>query len=348
MPYLIIRFFDRYKFDWQYYFITWYAKVSDKGILSFLGVQSSSRDSITKKEPQCVTLLRSKISVHGWMSLSHQSSSQSGRYTKTLSQLISADRLLLLCLSLRISLLLTENWLTLRLNKKLVNAFQFEVKVKPSALETTVSTPLKGVKNIIAVTSAKGGWVNQRLQLTLRWLCLNLVQKSVCWMCGHLRPIGSYDARQLCEARSANNKGWCQSKHTAFTHSIGYLVSKDDAAIWRGPMAAKALGQLVNETVWPELDYSGYRYATGHRWYPVNSIPANPSNRCAVVVTTPQDLALADARKGVAMFDKVSVPVAGLAETLSHHHICSHCGEKEHIFGAGGAEAMSEEFYLDI
>ncbi len=155
--------------------------------------------------------------------------------------------------------------------------------------------------------------------------------------------LGQLDARPQVQ----NNK-WMMpiEAHGIFTHSIGYLVSKDDAAIWRGPMAAKALGQLVNETVWPELDYlvidmppgTGDIQLTLSQQIPVTG---------AVVVTTPQDLALADARKGVAMFDKVNVPVAGLVENMSYH-ICSHCGEKEHIFGAGGAEKMSQEYGLDL
>ncbi|MCY9828317.1 iron-sulfur cluster carrier protein ApbC [Vibrio chagasii] len=241
-----------------------------------------------------------------------------------------------------------DNWINAQIEQELVSAFQFEVKVKPSALETTVSTPLKGVKNIIAVTSAKGGVgksttsVNLALALSKSGSKVGLLDADIY---GPSVPmmLGQLDAKPEVQ----NNK-WMMpiEAHGIFTHSIGYLVSKDDAAIWRGPMAAKALGQLVNETVWPELDYlvidmppgTGDIQLTLSQQIPVTG---------AVVVTTPQDLALADARKGVAMFDKVSVPVAGLVENMSYH-ICSHCGEKEHIFGAGGAEAMSEEFYLDI
>ncbi|MCL4165710.1 UNVERIFIED_CONTAM: hypothetical protein GTU68_025671, partial [Idotea baltica] len=230
-----------------------------------------------------------------------------------------------------------EQWIHSQIEQQLVSTFQFEVKVKPSALETTVATPLKGVKNIIAVTSAKGGVgksttsVNLALALSKSGSKVGLLDADIY---GPSVPmmLGQLDAKPEVQ----NNK-WMMpiEAHGIFTHSIGYLVSKDDAAIWRGPMAAKALGQLVNETVWPDLDYlvidmppgTGDIQLTLSQQIPVTG---------AVVVTTPQDLALADARKGVAMFDKVSVPVAGLVENMSYH-ICSHCGE-----------AMSEEFFLDI
>jgi ATP-binding protein involved in chromosome partitioning len=134
--------------------------------------------------------------------------------------------------------------------------------------------------------------------------------------------------------------------HGIYTHSIGYLVSKDEAAIWRGPMAAKALAQLLNETEWPELDYLVIDMPPGTGDIQLTLAQQVPVTG-AVIVTTPQDLALADARKGAAMFNKVEVPVVGLVENMSYH-ICSNCGEKEHIFGAGGAEKMSGEYGLDL
>jgi ATP-binding protein involved in chromosome partitioning len=111
-------------------------------------------------------------------------------------------------------------------------------------------------------------------------------------------------------------------------------------------MASKALAQLVNETEWPELDYliidmppgTGDIQLTLSQQIPVTG---------AVIVTTPQDLALADARKGAAMFNKVNVPVIGLIENMSYH-ICSHCGAQEHIFGSGGAQSLSREYGLSL
>ncbi|NOH95381.1 iron-sulfur cluster carrier protein ApbC [Vibrio sp. 99-70-13A1] len=241
-----------------------------------------------------------------------------------------------------------ETWIKAQIKNQQVANFQFKIQVKPSALETTVPTALKGVKNVIAVTSAKGGVgksttsVNLALALSKSGAKVGLLDADVY---GPSVPmmLGKIDAKP--EVRE--NKWMVPiESHGIFTHSIGYLVSQDEAAIWRGPMASKALAQLVNETLWPDLDYlvidmppgTGDIQLTLSQQIPVTG---------AVVVTTPQDLALADARKGVAMFEKVDVPVIGIVENMSYH-ICSSCGEKEHIFGQGGGEAMSKEYGLDI
>ena len=241
-----------------------------------------------------------------------------------------------------------ETWIKAQIKNQQVANFQFQIQVKPSALETTVPAALKGVKNVIAVTSAKGGVgksttsVNLALALSKSGAKVGLLDADVY---GPSVPmmLGKIDAKP--EVRE--NKWMIPiESHGIFTHSIGYLVSQDEAAIWRGPMASKALAQLVNETLWPDLDYlvidmppgTGDIQLTLSQQIPVTG---------AVVVTTPQDLALADARKGVAMFEKVDVPVIGIVENMSYH-ICSSCGEKEHIFGQGGGEAMSKEYGLDI
>lgn len=229
-----------------------------------------------------------------------------------------------------------------------VGQFDYSIHIAPKPLETHVAHDIKGVKNVIAVTSAKGGVgksttsVNLALALAESGAKVGLLDADIYGPSVPLM-IGQPDARP--EVR--DNK-WMQpiSAHGIHTHSIGYLVSKDEAAIWRGPMAAKALSQLLNETEWPELDYlvidmppgTGDIQLTLSQQVPVTG---------AVIVTTPQDLALADARKGAAMFNKVDVPVVGVVENMSYH-ICSHCGEKEHIFGAGGAEQMAAEYGLDL
>ncbi|NOH79339.1 iron-sulfur cluster carrier protein ApbC [Vibrio sp. RE86] len=229
-----------------------------------------------------------------------------------------------------------------------VGQFDYAIHIAPKPLETHVAHDIKGVKNVIAVTSAKGGVgksttsVNLALALAESGAKVGLLDADIYGPSVPLM-IGQPDARP--EVR--DNK-WMQpiSAHGIHTHSIGYLVSKDEAAIWRGPMAAKALSQLLNETEWPELDYlvidmppgTGDIQLTLSQQVPVTG---------AVIVTTPQDLALADARKGAAMFNKVDVPVVGVVENMSYH-ICSHCGEKEHIFGAGGAEQMAAEYGLDL
>lgn len=241
-----------------------------------------------------------------------------------------------------------SDWIAAQQKNGDIQPFDYTISVTPKPLETHVAHEIKGVKNVIAVTSAKGGVgksttsVNLALALAQSGAKVGLLDADIYGPSVPLM-IGQTEARP--EVR--DNK-WMQpiKAHGIYTHSIGYLVSKDEAAIWRGPMAAKALAQLLNETEWPELDYlvidmppgTGDIQLTLSQQVPVTG---------AVIVTTPQDLALADARKGAAMFGKVDVPVVGVVENMSYH-ICSHCGEKEHIFGAGGAEQMANEYGLDL
>ncbi|MEZ9231948.1 iron-sulfur cluster carrier protein ApbC [Vibrio amylolyticus] len=241
-----------------------------------------------------------------------------------------------------------DAWMQSAQQTQQVAAFQYSIAIKAKSLQTQVSHPIKGVKNVIAVTSAKGGVgksttsVNLALAIAKSGAKVGLLDADVY---GPSVPMmmGTEDA----QPQVRDNK-WMQpiEAHGIYTHSIGYLVDKSEAAIWRGPMASKALAQLVNETEWPDLDYlvidmppgTGDIQLTLSQQIPVTG---------AVIVTTPQDLALADARKGAAMFNKVNVPVIGLIENMSYH-ICSHCGEKEHIFGSGGAQSMSIEYGLSL
>jgi ATP-binding protein involved in chromosome partitioning len=128
--------------------------------------------------------------------------------------------------------------------------------------------------------------------------------------------------------------------------SIGFLVDEETPMIWRGPMVTQALQQLLNDTNWDDLDYlvvdlppgTGDTQLTLAQQVPVSG---------AVIVTTPQDIALLDARKGLKMFEKVEVPVLGIVENMSIH-ICSECGHEEHIFGAGGGQRMAEQHDVDF
>ncbi|WP_414931365.1 iron-sulfur cluster carrier protein ApbC [Vibrio europaeus] len=241
-----------------------------------------------------------------------------------------------------------SDWIEASQNKGEVASFSYNIVVAPKSLETHVSATVKGVKNVIAVTSAKGGVgksttsVNLALALSKSGAKVGLLDADIY---GPSVPLMLGQTNAQPEVR--DNK-WMQpiTAHGIFTHSIGYLVSKDEAAIWRGPMAAKALAQLLNETEWPELDYLVIDMPPGTGDIQLTLAQQVPVTG-AVIVTTPQDLALADARKGAAMFNKVDVPVVGLVENMSYH-ICSHCGEKEHIFGAGGAEKMANEYGLDL
>jgi ATP-binding protein involved in chromosome partitioning len=130
--------------------------------------------------------------------------------------------------------------------------------------------------------------------------------------------------------------------HGVSAMSIGFLVDAEQPMVWRGPMVTSALTQLLSETEWGELDYLVVDMPPG-----TGDIQLTLAQRVpvagALIVTTPQDIALADARKGLKMFEKVSVPVLGIVENMSVH-VCSSCGHTEHIFGAGGGERMAREY----
>lgn len=219
-----------------------------------------------------------------------------------------------------------------------------QVSVCTAAMETHVPSTLKNVKNIIAVTSAKGGVgksttaVNLALALKAQGAAVGLLDAdiygpSVPMMIGKegQRPAVRDDKYMIpIEAYGIH------------TNSIGYLVDKGEAAVWRGPMASKALGQLLNETDWPALDYLVIDMPPGTGDVQLTLSQDIPVTG-AIIVTTPQDLALADARKGLSMFERVQVPVLGIVENMSYH-TCSHCGEKEYLFGCNGAEKMAQEF----
>jgi ATP-binding protein involved in chromosome partitioning len=126
--------------------------------------------------------------------------------------------------------------------------------------------------------------------------------------------------------------------------SIGFMIDEETPMIWRGPMVSQALDQLLNETLWDDLDYLIVDLPPG-----TGDIQLSLSQRVpvagAIIVTTPQDIALLDARKAFKMFEKVEVPILGVVENMSTH-ICSQCGFEEHIFGEGGGARMAEEYDL--
>lgn len=207
---------------------------------------------------------------------------------------------------------------------------------------------VKGVKNIIAVTSGKGGVgkstvsVNLALALQAQGTKVGILDADIY---GPSIPhmLGAADQRPT----SPDNQHISPIKALGLdSNSIGYLMSDDNATIWRGPMASSALSQLLNETLWNELDYlvidmppgTGDIQLTLSQQIPVTG---------AVVVTTPQDIALLDAVKGIAMFERVSVPVLGIVENMSMH-ICSNCGHHEPIFGTGGAEKMARKYNVQV
>lgn len=201
---------------------------------------------------------------------------------------------------------------------------------------------INGVKNIIAVSSGKGGVgksstaVNLALALAAEGAKVGILDAdiygpSIPTMLGaeNQRPT-SPDGTHMAPIMS----------HGLATNSIGYLVTDDNAMVWRGPMASKALMQMLQETLWPDLDYLVLDMPPGTGDIQL-TLAQNIPVTGAVVVTTPQDIALIDAKKGIVMFEKVEVPVLGIVENMSVH-ICSNCGHHEPIFGTGGAEKLAE------
>ncbi len=221
-----------------------------------------------------------------------------------------------------------------------------DMKVVP--LKATDKAPIKGVKNIIVVSSAKGGVgksttaVNLALGLQAQGAKVGLLDADIY---GPSLPL----MLGKLTARPASLDGKIMEPieaHGLLTNSIGYLVPDENAMVWRGPMASKAFAQLVMETNWQDVDYLVIDMPPGTGDIQLSLAQQFPITG-AIVVTTPQDLALADAVKGVAMFDKVEVPVLGIVENMSYH-ICNKCGHQEAIFGQGGAEKMAEKFELAI
>ncbi|WP_080962067.1 iron-sulfur cluster carrier protein ApbC [Chromobacterium subtsugae] len=206
---------------------------------------------------------------------------------------------------------------------------------------------LPGVKNIIAVASGKGGVgksttaANLALALSAEGARVGLLDADIY---GPSQPLMMGLQGQRPE--SADGKLRPLIGHGIQTMSIGYLVDADQAMVWRGPMVSQALQQLLNDTRWDDLDYLVIDMPPG-----TGDIQLTLSQKVpvtgALIVTTPQDIALLDARKGVTMFQKVNVPILGLVENMAIH-ICSNCGHAEHIFGEGGAARMAADFGVEL
>lgn len=207
---------------------------------------------------------------------------------------------------------------------------------------------LKGVKNIIAVASGKGGVgksttsVNLALALAAEGAKVGILDADI-YGPSQPRMLGSGETQP--ESKDGKTMEPVIS-HGIQSMSIGYLVDEDSAMIWRGPMVTQALQQLLNETNWHELDYLVIDLPPGTGDIQLTLSQKVPVSG-ALIVTTPQDIALLDARKAYKMFEKVSVPVLGVIENMSTH-ICSKCGHEEHIFGEGGGQRMAEQYEVDF
>lgn len=208
--------------------------------------------------------------------------------------------------------------------------------------------PLPNVRNIIAVASGKGGVgksttaVNLALSLAGEGASVGILDADI---------YGPSIPLMLGVADETPSSDDGQSLNPLFAHglqvmSIGFLIESDQPMVWRGPMVTQALNQMLQHTGWSDLDYlvvdmppgTGDIQLTLSQQVPVSG---------AVIVTTPQDIALLDARKGLQMFRKVAIPVLGVIENMSTH-ICTNCGHEEPLFGSGGGEQMAAEYDVEL
>jgi ATP-binding protein involved in chromosome partitioning len=206
--------------------------------------------------------------------------------------------------------------------------------------------PLDGVKNMIAVASGKGGVgkstvaVNLALALSSEGANVGILDADI-YGPSQPRMLG---VNSKPESKDGKSMEPLHSYHLQ-AMSIGFLIEEETPMIWRGPMVTQALEQLLKDTNWNDLDYliidlppgTGDTQLTLAQRVPVSG---------AVIVTTPQDIALLDARKAYKMFEKVEIPILGVVENMSTH-VCSNCGHEEHIFGAGGGQKMADDYGVD-
>ncbi|MCD2511360.1 iron-sulfur cluster carrier protein ApbC [Comamonas endophytica] len=205
---------------------------------------------------------------------------------------------------------------------------------------------LPQVKNIIAISSGKGGVgksttaANLALALAAEGARVGLLDADIYgpsqpMMMGLTGKPESTDGKTMEPLQN----------HGVQVMSIGFLVNQDEAMIWRGPMATQALEQMLRQTNWKDLDYLLVDMPPGTGDIQLTLAQRVPMTG-AIVVTTPQDIALIDARKGIKMFEKVGVPILGLVENMAAH-VCTQCGHVEHIFGAEGGRKMAGEYGID-
>ncbi|HEY5603601.1 MAG TPA: iron-sulfur cluster carrier protein ApbC [Gammaproteobacteria bacterium] len=219
-------------------------------------------------------------------------------------------------------------------------------KIETHATQKGVK-PINQVRNIIAIASGKGGVgksttaVNLAMALKAEGARVGILDADI-YGPSQPRMLGVHQKPDSKDGKSLEPL----MGHGVQSMSIGYLIDEETPMIWRGPMVTQALEQLLNDTNWVDVDYliidlppgTGDIQLTLAQKVPVSGV---------VIVTTPQDIALLDARKALKMFEKVDVHVLGIVENMSIH-ICSQCGHEEHIFGEGGGQRMSEQYDVDF
>jgi ATP-binding protein involved in chromosome partitioning len=204
-----------------------------------------------------------------------------------------------------------------------------------------------GVKNIIAVASGKGGVgksttaANLALALAAEGASVGVLDADIY---GPSQPmmLGIAGRPESKDGKSLEP----MEGHGLQAMSIGFLIDTETPMVWRGPMVTQALEQLLNETKWRDIDYLVVDLPPGTGDIQLTLAQRVPVTG-AVIVTTPQDIALIDARKGLKMFEKVGIPILGIVENMSLH-ICSKCGHEERIFGEGGGNRMGQDYNVEF
>src|SRR5690606_11103807 len=206
---------------------------------------------------------------------------------------------------------------------------------------------LPNVKNIVAVASGKGGVgkstvaVNLALGLAAEGASVGMLDADIY---GPSQPtmLGIQGRPESRDGKSIEP----MIGHGIQAMSIGFLIDTETPMVWRGPMVTQALEQLLKETQWRDVDYLVVDLPPGTGDIQLTLAQRVPVTG-AVIVTTPQDIALLDARKGLKMFEKVNIPILGIVENMSVH-ICPNCGHESHIFGAGGAQRMAKDYGVEV
>ncbi len=219
-------------------------------------------------------------------------------------------------------------------------------KVVPHAVQRGVKL-IPGIKNIIAVASGKGGVgksttaVNLALALAAEGASVGMLDADIY---GPSQPtmLGISGRPESKDGKSLEP----MEGHGIQAISIGFLIDADTPMVWRGPMVTQALEQLLRDTRWRDLDYLIVDLPPGTGDIQLTLAQKVPVTG-ALIVTTPQDIALIDARKGLKMFEKVGIPILGVIENMAIH-VCPQCGHESHIFGAGGADRMCRDYGTEL
>ena len=225
-------------------------------------------------------------------------------------------------------------------------SIQIETNILSHSVQKGVQT-LSGIKNTIAIASGKGGVgksttsVNLALALQAEGAKVGILDADI-YGPSQPRMLGASGRPESLDGKTVDPK----VSYGIQSMSIGYLIDEDAPMIWRGPMVTGALEQLLSDTNWSDLDYLIIDLPPGTGDIQLTLCQKIPVS-AAIIVTTPQDIALLDARRALKMFEKVDVPVLGIIENMSTH-ICSECGHEEHIFGAGGGEQMSKQYNVHM